>query len=203
MREICSVILAAGSSRRLGFNKLTLKIDSEAVIRRSVSPFVEAGLGDVVVVAGPHMPALARELDGLAVFLIPNHEHRSGMSSSIRAALPWISEAKMVFFHLGDKPFVRTKLLSEMIAVYRTSGKGIIIPASHGEKGHPVLMSVAPYIEEMKGLTGDKGLRDVIENHKDDMLFIEADDGVLFDIDTPDDVRILMRNGHKVEQDML
>jgi molybdenum cofactor cytidylyltransferase len=107
MTGIYSVILAAGSSKRLGFNKLTLTIDSEPVIRRAATPFVEAGLGEVIVVAGSEIAPVAAALKGLSVRVIRNEEHRQGMSSSVRAALPWIRDAKAVFFHLGDKPFVK------------------------------------------------------------------------------------------------
>jgi molybdenum cofactor cytidylyltransferase len=200
MRDICSVILAAGSSRRLGFDKLTLKIDSEAVILRSVFPFIKADLGNIIVVAGPHMSSISRELDGLPVTVVHNEEHHTGMSSSIKAALPWIREAAAVFFHLGDKPFIKEGLLAQMLKEYRATGKNIIVPVCNGEKGHPVLMSVAPYIEEMRGLEGDKGLREVIEKHKEDVLFIETDDGVLFDIDTADDVRSLTQRGYSIEE---
>ena len=200
MRDICSVILAAGSSRRLGFDKLTLKIDSEAVILRSVFPFVKADLGSIVVVAGPHMSSISRELDGLAVTVVHNEEHHTGMSSSIKTALPWIREASAVFFHLGDKPFIKEGLLGQMLEAYRATGKNIIVPVCNGQKGHPVLMSVAPFIEEMKGLEGDRGLREVIEKHKEDVLFIETDDGVLFDIDTADDVHSLTQRGYSIEK---
>jgi molybdenum cofactor cytidylyltransferase len=200
MREICSVILAAGSSRRLGFNKLTLKIDSEAVIRRSVVPFIEADLGDIVVIAGPHLPEIARELADLNVTVVHNKDHHSGMSSSVKAAIPLVNGAKAVFFHLGDKPFIKKGLLEEMVEALRTTGKSIIVPVCNGQKGHPVLMDAALYIEEMKGLTGDKGLREVIEKHKEDVLFIETDDGALFDIDTADDVHKLTLKGYNVEK---
>lgn len=200
MTEICSVILAAGSSRRLGFNKLTLKIDSEAVIRRSVIPFIEAGFGSVIVVAGPDLSLIARELDGLPVTVVPNEDHLSGMSSSVKAAVEWIRGAEAVFFHLGDKPFVRKELLTGMMEAYSAAGRNIVVPVCRGEKGHPVLMRTAPYIEEMSDLHGDKGLRDVIEKHKEDVLFIEADEGVLFDIDTADDIRSLRQRGYEVEK---
>jgi molybdenum cofactor cytidylyltransferase len=200
MTEICSVILAAGSSRRLGFNKLTLKIDSETVIVRSVRPFVDACLGSVIVVAGPDLKLIAQELDGIPVTVVRNEDHITGMSSSIVAALPWIRKAEAVFFHLGDKPFVRKELLAAMTEAYRTQGKNIILPVCRGEKGHPVLMKVARYIEEMTGLHGDKGLREVIEKHKEDVLFIETDEDALFDIDTADDIRSLTERGYNVEK---
>ncbi len=200
MRDICSVILAAGSSRRLGFNKLTLKIDSEAVIRRSVLPFIEAGLGDVVVVAGPYLPEINRELTGLNVTVVHNKDHDTGMSSSVKAAIPWVRGAKAVFFHLGDKPFISKELLEDMVEAFRAAGKPIIVPVCGGQKGHPVLIDAALYIEEMEGLAGDKGLREVIENHKEDVLFIETDNGALFDIDTADDIQNLTRKGYNVEK---
>ncbi|MBP1750879.1 MAG: putative MobA-like protein [Deltaproteobacteria bacterium] len=200
MTKICSVILAAGSSRRLGFNKLTLKIDSETVILRSVRPFVDAHLGSVIVVAGPDLKLIAQELNSLPVTVVYNEDHITGMSSSIVAALPWIREAEAVFFHLGDKPFIGTGLLSEMVEAYRAEGANIILPVCRREKGHPVLMRVAPYIEEMTGLHGDKGLREVIEKHKEDVLFIETDEGALFDIDTADDIRSLTERGYTVEK---
>jgi CTP:molybdopterin cytidylyltransferase MocA len=37
-----AIILAAGTSSRMGFNKLTVSIDGESVIRRSVKPFILA-----------------------------------------------------------------------------------------------------------------------------------------------------------------
>ncbi len=197
---IYSVILAAGSSRRLGFNKLTLRIDSQPVIRRATTPFVEAALGEVIVVTGSDVAPVTSALEGLDVRVIRNEEHRQGMSSSVRAALPWITDATAVFFHLGDKPFVEKELLTEMVQRYRDSGKGIIVPVCDGMKGHPVLMSQGPYREEMRLLDGDRGLREVIEKHSADVLFIEGNEGILFDIDTGEDLELLRKRGYRVEK---
>jgi len=200
MTRIHTVILAAGSSKRLGFNKLTLRIDSEPVIRRTAIPFVEAGLGEVIVVAGSDVTPVEAALDGLNVRVVPNADHMQGMSSSIRSALPWITDATAVFFHLGDKPFVRKELLIAMVGRYRNAGAGIIVPVHDGMKGHPVLVSHGPYREEMGLLSGDKGLREVIEKHSADVLFIEGDEGILFDIDTEEDLKALRRRGYRVEK---
>ncbi len=201
MTGVYSVILAAGSSKRLGFNKLTLLMDSEPVIRRTATPFVEAGLGgEVIVVAGSDTVPVAAALEGLNVRVVRNEDHRQGMSSSIRAALPWIAEATAVFFHLGDKPLVKKELLIAMVDRYRETGRGIIVPVHDGMKGHPVLMSHGPYREEMGSLDGDKGLREVIEKHSADVLFIEGDEGVIFDIDTGEDLEALRRRGYRVEK---
>jgi len=200
MTGIYSVILAAGSSRRLGFNKLTLRIDSEPVIRRAATPFVEAGLGEVIVVGGSDIAPVEAALTGLNVRVVRNENHRQGMSSSIKAALPWIGGAEAVFFHLGDKPFVKKAFLAAMVEGYRDTDRRIIVPVHEGMKGHPVLMRCGPYREEMELLDGDRGLREVIEKHSTDVLFIEGDEGILFDIDTEEDLRVLRRRGYRVEK---
>ncbi len=200
MTGIYSVILAAGSSRRLGFNKLTLRIDSEPVIRRAATPFVEAGLGEVIVVGGSDIAPVEAALTGLNVRVVRNENHRQGMSSSIKAALPWIGGAEAVFFHLGDKPFVKKAFLAAMVEGYRDTDRRIIVPVHEGMKGHPVLMRCGPYREEMELLDGDRGLREVIEKHSTDVLFIEGDEGILFDIDTDEDLRVLRRRGYRVEK---
>ena len=66
MKRIFAVILAAGASRRLGVNKLTVKIDGQSVIRRSVRPFLEGGVERTFVVTGVDDERIRRELYGLA-----------------------------------------------------------------------------------------------------------------------------------------
>lgn len=195
-----SVILAAGSSKRLGFNKLTLRIDSEPVIRRAVTPFVEAALGEVIVVAGSDVAPVAAALEGLDVRVVRNEDHRRGMSSSIKAVLPLIGDAEAVFFHLGDKPFVKKELLSAMVDGYHETGRGIVIPVHEGRRGHPVLMRFGLYRGEMEHLEGDMGLREVIEKHSSDVLSIVGDEGILFDIDTLEDLGVLKERGYRVEK---
>lgn len=200
MIKVHSVILAAGASKRLGFNKLTVKIDSKAVIRRSVAPFLEVRLGEVIVVTGSDISPVAGALEGLDVRIVRNEDHSRGMSTSVRAALPFIKDAEAVFFHLGDKPFVKKELLLAMVDRYHETGGNIIIPVHEGIKGHPVLMSVAPYRADMEGLEGDKGLREVIAKYSADVLFIKGDEGTLFDIDTLEDIEVLKQRGFKVEK---
>lgn len=197
---IHTVVLAAGFSRRLGFNKLTVKIDGEAVVRRAVVPFVGASFGEVIVVIGDGVPDVEEALEGLPVRIIHNRDRMKGMSSSIRAALPYITGARAVFFHLGDKPFVRKEMLCTMVERLGPGGKKIVVPLFEGRKGHPVLIDIKPYRAFMEGLAGETGLREIIEKHGPDVLFIEGDEDVLFDIDTLEDLEILKVRGFRVEK---
>jgi molybdenum cofactor cytidylyltransferase len=200
MKEFSAVILAAGASKRLGFNKLTLKINGESVLRKAVASFISAGLGKIFVVTGIQSQNIRKELVGCVVEFIENKDCVFGMSTSVRASLPFITYEEGVFFHLGDKPFLEKNIISRMVDTYRENRKKIIVPIFNGEKGHPVLMDVGLYREEIRSLEGDKGLREIIEKHAGDVIFIRGNEGALFDIDTIEDVERLKERGYIIEK---
>lgn len=200
MKRFSAVILAAGASRRLGFNKLTLKMNGESVIRQAVLPFLSAGIGRVFIITGLQSRDIREELRGCPVDFIENKDSVSGMSTSVRVSLPFITDEEGVFFHLGDKPFLEQEILFRMIQIYRENRKKIIVPVFNGEKGHPVLMDVGLYSEEIKFLQGDKGLREIIEKHTENVIFIKGNEGALFDIDTMEDVERLKERGYIIEK---
>jgi molybdenum cofactor cytidylyltransferase len=200
MKRFSAVILAAGVSKRLGFNKLTLKMNGETVIRQAVLPFISAGLGKVFIVTGVHSKGIREELTGYTLEFIENKDYSLGMSTSVKASLPFIADEEGVFFHLGDKPFLEKEILYRMIDIYREDRKKIIVPVFNGEKGHPVLMDVGLYSTEIRSLEGDKGLREIIEKHAGDVIFIKGNEGSLFDIDTIEDVERLKERGYIIEK---
>jgi molybdenum cofactor cytidylyltransferase len=219
MEKIYAVILAAGTSSRLGFNKLTLKIDGQSVIQMAAGPFFQKGIEKIHVVTNPENGPVKKALQtpfpfplsppdriirGRAFTFIPNPHFQEGMSSSIKAVTPFIKDADAVFFQLGDKPFIRKEVVEQMIELYVNREKNlfdIIVPVYRGKKGHPVLMDIKPYIKEMQNLEGDKGLREIIDNHSGSVLFIEGDEGNIFDIDTEGEIHTLRERGYVIEKD--
>lgn len=205
MKKIYSVILAAGTSSRLGFNKLIVKIDGKSVISRAVEPFCFDGVDRIFVVTNPDRDDISRELELIAscsspVTFVRNVNYRHGMSSSVKAALPFVEDAAAIFFHLGDKPFIKRELVSRMLDKYLKDDSRIIIPEYEGERGHPVLMQTGWYLEEMKLLEGDRGLREIVDKHREDVVFIKGDEGSVLDIDTVETIDILAKRGYRVEK---
>jgi molybdenum cofactor cytidylyltransferase len=205
MKKIYAVILAAGTSSRLGFNKLTVRIDGESVIGRAVDPFCLDGIDRIFVVTNPDYDDIKKELELVThcsspVTFVRNVNYRQGMSSSVKAALPFIEEADAILFQLGDKPFIKKELVRRMLDLYLRDDSPIIIPEYAGEKGHPVLMQSGRYFEEMKSLEGDRGLREIVDKHRRDVVFIEGDEGNVLDIDTIETINILRKRGYRVEK---
>ncbi len=200
IRRIDTVILAAGSSSRLGANKLLLKVDGVPVLKRTLSHFLALQTGVVFVVTGFDRERVEGLLRDTPVLTIHNPLYEEGMSASVKAALPLLGEADGVFFHLGDKPFVQRETLQAMVEAFGKTRHSIIMPLFQGEKGHPVLIDVKPYLAEMQTLHGDTALKPVIENHSGDILYVEGDEGITLDLDTDEDIERLRRRGYKIEK---
>jgi molybdenum cofactor cytidylyltransferase len=198
--KIDTVILAAGSSSRLGFNKLFLSVDGEPVLTRTLRMFLELQAGTVFVVTGFERERVEHLLQEVPVVLIHNSSYPAGMSTSVRAVLPFLEAGHGLFLHLGDKPFVKRETLGRMIESFAGKTHPIIIPVYQGQKGHPVLIDVMPYLDEMRALEGDTALRPVIERHSQDILYVEGDEGILLDLDTDGDIDLLRRRGYRIEK---
>ncbi|HBA55830.1 MAG TPA: hypothetical protein DCZ04_15615, partial [Syntrophorhabdus aromaticivorans] len=162
--------------------------------------FLREDVEKVIVVTGHEHRKVERELIGFKVDLVHNPLHGDGMSTSVRAAIPFLGNADTILFHLGDKPFVKPERISLMLDKCRREGAKIIVPVCDGKKGHPVLIDADIVRDEIGALEGDKGLREVIEKRKGDVVFIEGDEGSLFDIDTLREVDYLRERGYRIEE---
>lgn len=103
----CAVIVAAGSSRRAGFDKLAALLDGVPVLRRSVDAFVEAGAAAVVVVCPPSRweeTGLASAAFPISVLRVDGGAERQDSVAAGLAALP--EGTQMVAVHDGARPLV-------------------------------------------------------------------------------------------------
>ena len=190
---ICAIVLAAGRSTRMGAQKLLLPFGASTVIGQVVDSISGSVVERTIVVTGPD-GAVAAALAAHDVALVVNPDPAAQMLDSVRLglrALPPGCEAVLVT--PGDLPGVTPRLVASLVAAWRASGKGIVVPVFNGRRGHPLLLS-ARYVGEVLTQYDDVGLRGLPRAHEDDVLEIPVtDDAVLADIDTPEDYERLRR----------
>jgi molybdenum cofactor cytidylyltransferase len=178
------VILAAGLSTRSGRYKMALPLGGKAVIQRSIENMYDAVDHIWVVVGWQADQVRALSAPYAKVQCALNKEFRRGMFSSIKTGLAHVT-APRVFFQPGDCAFISPNVYAQMLFV----DGDIVIPVYNGRKGHPVLLQ-DPVIPEILALPDDAILRDYIQDRG--FAAIEVDDeGILFDIDTPQDYQRL------------
>ena len=119
----CAVIVAAGSSRRAGFDKLAAPLAGVPVLRRSVDAFVAAGCAAVVVVC----PESRWQEVGLwtADFPIPVLRVDGGAErqNSVEAGLNALPEGtRYVAVHDGARPLITPQGIVACLAAAQQTG---------------------------------------------------------------------------------
>lgn len=188
---VSAVILAAGTSTRMGRAKQLLPLGGTTVLARTIDNVRSAGLLEIVLVLGAHSEAIRRHLpqsllEGLKV--VVNQAYRQGMASSLREGLSALDpQTGAALIILGDQPFIRPQTLHQIIGGYHRSGAQIVIPTHQGKRGNPVLLGRSVFPEVM-ALEGDTGCRAIFPKRLDAILKVEVEDpGILLDIDNQDD----------------
>jgi xanthine dehydrogenase accessory factor len=181
-----ALVLAAGSSTRMGRPKLDLEIEGLSILRRVVESVLSAPFDVVRVVTVPG--ALLDLPEDPRLSRVENPRAPEGIASSLRAGLATLPEStEVVAVALGDLPLVRRETIARLLAAYEETGSSIVYPSYLGEQGHPVLWSRRLF-SELARLEGDRGAKKLIEKHRDSALPVPVDDpGVRVDIDTPAD----------------
>ena len=187
--RVGAVILAAGSSSRMGRPKQTLQFQGESLIRRAALAALGAGCHPVVVVTGANAELMRSQLDGLDVCEVLNTLWETGMASSIRVGVKGLvgadADAEAAVVMLCDQPHVTAHVISDIIAAHRTTGRTIVASTYGGNFGVPALFS-REFFAELERLEGAAGAKQIIYRHASLAHFLPFPDGEV-DVDTPDD----------------
>jgi CTP:molybdopterin cytidylyltransferase MocA len=134
---IAAIILAAGSSNRMGTPKALLRHASgTSFARYLLNCFGLYGCSPVILVvaAGNDFP----ELHMGSHILVVNQNPEKGRSHSIHLGIQYIPPGFACFIHNVDNPFLSPELLDELVS--RFAPGQYTVPVFQGRGGHPVLL---------------------------------------------------------------
>ena len=184
---ISAILLAAGESKRMGRPKQMLAWKGKTLLRHVLENLIHSTVDEIILVLGHEAEAIQKSLTEFQIKIVINPDYQQGMASSLRQGLlamdPGI-EAFLVV--LADQPGIGPEIINQIIDAFQRADprRGIARPVYRGLQGHPVLIGVR-YLQEALQLQGDVGARQILMNHPEDILEIEADqEGILKDIDT-------------------
>ena len=183
-----AIILAAGSSRRMGTQKMLLPYGTSTILETVVDHVLESSVDHVLVVLGPDPAKIREKLAGKAVKFCHNTKHEEGMLSSVICgfqALP--DEAETALIYLGDQPNIPAEVSNAVLKAYNEELFGIVIPVYEHRRGHPLLVDMK-YRREVEKLDLEQGLRILRHQFPEDVLEVDVkESGILLDIDTRED----------------
>jgi molybdenum cofactor cytidylyltransferase len=188
MQPNWAIILAAGSSSRMGTQKLVMPFGQSTIIETVIDNVLSSSVDHLMVVLGADHEKVRSTIAGRPVHFCHNQEYKKGMLSSVICgirSLPEDTGAALIF--LGDQPGIPPSVTNKVIQVYNEELTGIVIPVYNDRRGHPLLVDMK-YRNQVESLDLEEGLRKLRHLFPDDVLELEVDEaGILVDIDTKED----------------
>jgi len=183
------ILLAAGSSSRLGRAKQLIEFQGKTLIKKAIEEAQNSQADCLVLVLGSNPELIQTGFDSSSTPFIVNPDWQHGMSSSMQTGLRFLMEKEVidqVLLMLCDQPFVDASLLDQLITAKEESGKKIVASAYSNTMGVPALFD-GRYFEELLQLSGSEGAKKVIFNHQAEVQALDFPLGAV-DLDTEEDV---------------
>jgi len=176
---LAAVVLAAGSARRFGSDKLSARFRGEPLLHHAIRAARAAPVARVIVVGGgegdwsgsPPVETVDVVSDAL--------------STSLKAGLASAGDADGVFVFLGDMPLIPHDLAAHLAAAIGDDFAAV--PRHGGRNGHPVLLSRRAFAA-IAMLNGDEGAGKLLKA-RDDIAFVDwPSDTIHLDVDRTEDI---------------
>ena len=191
---ISIVILAAGTSTRLGRPKQLLDLGGEPLLRHTLRNALASRAGEVVLVLGNQADSISKAVGDLGQRTVINPDFAAGQSTSLWVGVEAVSdESDAAIVMLGDQPLVSPEMLDQIIECFERTGALIVQPVYGEIPGNPVLLARSLF-PELMNIEGDQGARRVIKAHGKEVERVRISDGPPpGDVDTEEDYQALLK----------
>ena len=190
--SLAAILLAAGPSSRLGQSKQLVEVRGECLVRRAARLLIALHPQRLVVVTGCRAEEVAAELDDLPLETVCNRDWALGMGASIAAGARRLNpSADGILLMVCDQWRLRAPDLERLVSAWRAQPQRIMVSCWKQGRAHvtgPPVIFPARLLRELKAIPPDRGARQVIDGHMDDVEFVELQNAA-DDLDRPEDLQ--------------
>lgn len=196
------VILAAGSSSRLGKPKQLVIFHDKPLLQKMIDESESLEFTSKVIVLGANSEIIKKTLNPGTFTLIVNENWPEGIASSIRKGIEYSLELSPAIEHLlfllSDQPFVSAELLEQLLETPLSEKSEITASFYDNDVGVPAIFpkQMLPLLME---LSGDQGAKKIMKQFPDKVTPVHFEMGH-FDVDTPEDQAELRQLESKTRQ---
>ncbi len=183
--RISAIVLASGLSRRMGTDKLHMKIKGRNLYEYILTTLCRVPFYERIVVAKDE--DILSRAESLGFLAVRNTKFYLGKSESIKAGLRSAKETDGFMFFVADQPFLHVETIRKLCRAFCENPSRIIQPAYNGIPGNPVIFP-AVFLPQLMDLNGDRGGKAVLEKNKGKVIRVDIpSDLESVDIDTMED----------------
>lgn len=186
---VTGLVLAAGSSRRLGRPKQLLPYRGATLLDATITMARRCGFDQLLVTLGCSAGEIRAHVDlsGARVVEVPDHRH--GCATSLRQAIPAVDpRADGLVLLLGDQPGIRPETVAALLRGARDSPAGVCRYTDG--VGHPFWFHTGLF-PELAALHGDKAVWALLE-HTPEAVELAVQETGPPDVDTWEDYQMLL-----------
>jgi molybdenum cofactor cytidylyltransferase len=187
LKDIAGLLLAAGSAKRFGSDKLRHELPHGVAIAVQAARHLKSEVESVFAVVRPDQNELLESLkaEGCEVSICENAAE--GMGASLACAARAAGERTGYLIALADMPFIRRSSIAAVRDAL-AAGAPLAAPYWRSRRGHPVGIA-GKYFGELLALRGDEGAKSLLASNEKLIVKVPlGDPGVIRDIDTPQDL---------------
>ena len=190
---VTGIVLAAGTSSRLGQPKQLLELDGRPLLQHAIDAMEDSGLFDIVVVLGHRADQIASAVKtGPGSRIVVNPDYAKGQATSLRAGLSAADESSQAaVVILGDQPAITGLMVRTVVETYIATRAKVVQAAFSGKPNHPTLFDRELWPDLLK-IEGDQGAREVLKKHPEWVVRVEFGGDLPPDLDTWEDYERLV-----------
>ena len=183
-----AILLAAGSSSRLGQPKQLVELGGEALVRRQARVLLASQPACVVVVTGCGATGVEQALAGLSVTCVHNAHWHDGMGTSLATGIRAMPErVRGALLLLCDQWQVDAQDVQSLVDGWAGQPQRAAIArwGVDGEASGPPAIFPRQMFARLSRLSGERGARQVLKHFKGGLLQVDLPHAA-FDLDTPE-----------------
>jgi molybdenum cofactor cytidylyltransferase len=186
---ISGVILAAGTSSRLGRPKQLLDLGGKPVLARVAETALAAPLEEVVIILGHLAVVVAAAVpERPRLRHVVNERFAEGQSISLAVGLRALSPRSVAaVILLGDQPAITPDAIAAVVDAFRRGSMPVVQSTYGGRPAHPTLIGRAVWEEILSAAEGDRGAGPLLAGHPEWVERVEMGGQPPEDIDTEAD----------------
>ncbi len=194
--KLSMIYMASGFGSRFGENKLLVPLFGKPLylygldhLIRAAGLLMERGWEKPELIVVSQYREILEEAERRSLPGIFNGRSSEGITASLKMGTEAASEdAEGYLYFVADQPFMGPATLAAFAEGFCRSGRGMGCVCADGRTGNPSAFR-SVYKEELLKLQGDKGGKQIMRAHPNDVWKMEVPGRELKDIDTPEDFK--------------
>lgn len=186
-----TIVLAAGSSSRMGQSKQLISIAGETLLQKTLNAAVQVGCPKILVVTGANREVIQSTLKSTVAEFVHNPEWENGMGSSLKCGLNFVMshfpQAEAVLFLVCDQPLLNAEHLKKIVEEFKITKSPIVASFYSGKNGVPVLFHKSLF-HRLLAIDDHHGAKKIIAQYPTLVKSIDFPNGAV-DLDTPEDLQ--------------